>query len=66
MKKINLIAIGLLLIGIVSADAGNVGFCGMMSDYGGFGIGLGWIMNILVIVALVLLIAWLVKQIQKK
>ncbi len=72
MKKINLtILLVLGLISLVSADAGDADGCfgmgGMMS--GTFGMGgmfFGWIFGLLIIVALVLLIIWLVKQIQKK
>ena len=40
------------------------GMGGMMGSYGmGF---FGWIFSTLVVVALILLIAWLIKQIQKK
>lgn len=71
MKKINLIIpILLSLVTTVLADTGD-GYCGMMGGMmsGAFGMGgmfFGWIFGILVLVALVLLIIWLVKQIQKK
>ena len=48
---------------------GTYGYSGMMGMmYGTYGSGLmlfGWLYGILVIVALVLLIVWLVKQVQK-
>jgi uncharacterized membrane protein len=57
-------------IGLVSADAGDYGcpmMGGMYSVYGGVGMGIfGTILWLLVAVALVLLIVWLVKQVQKK
>lgn len=58
------------LISIVSADAGDGFSCfsgGMMSGaYGYGGMAFGWIFGLLIVVALVLLIIWLTKQIQKK
>ena len=61
------------LIGIVNAHTGEdeYGHHDMMSgmmmgSFGGFGVLFGWVFMILIIVALVLLILWLVKQIQKK
>ena len=52
------------------------GFCGMMGNYGSSynynsgwgmmqGFGFGWIFMIIILVALVLLITWLVQQLQK-
>ena len=54
------------------------GFCGMMGNYGSSynnynsgwgmmsgGFGFGWIFMIIILVALVLLIVWLVQQLQK-
>lgn len=53
-----------LVLNFVSADG-----CGMGDMmYGNFGYGgmfFGWLIGLLVIVALVLLIAWLIKQLQK-
>ena len=69
MKSKFLFAIFLLtsLIGLVSADAGDCGMYNMMSGAYGMGFGIfGWIFSLLVLVALVLLIIWLTKQIQKK
>tara|TARA_Y100000034_G_C6563887_1_gene244108 strand:+ start:101 stop:313 length:213 start_codon:yes stop_codon:yes gene_type:complete len=60
----------LTLLGVsnfVLADAGDGLGCGMM--YGSYGIGamtFGWIFSLLVLIILVLLIVWLMKQIQKK
>ncbi|MBS3089003.1 hypothetical protein J4402_04480 [Candidatus Pacearchaeota archaeon] len=60
------------LISLASADIGdgNFGGCGvwggMMGSYG-FGAGIfSWLISVLFIVALILLIFWLIKQIQKK
>lgn len=76
-KKIKLILIAtvfsvLSLVSPVLADAGDesywgCGMGGMMTGvYGGFGMAFGWFISLLVLVALVLLIFWLIKQIQKK
>ena len=65
----------LLSISLVAAHAGEddfshhsgCGMSGMMS--GSFGLGgmfFGWIVGLLFVVILVLLIVWLIKQIQKK
>ena len=70
MKK-QILGIGLLmsLVSLISADpqdAYSCGTWGMMS--GGYGTGgflLGWLFSILVLVALVLLIFWLIKQLNK-
>jgi len=70
-NKINILVIlsfALVFTGLVSADAGDefCGMGGMMSGVYGFGgMFFGWIFGILVLVALVLLIVWLIKQIQK-
>ena len=57
------------VITFVSAQTYNCpmgGYGGMMSGtYGYGGAAFGWIFSILVIVALVLLIVWLIKQIQR-
>ena len=69
MRNIKLL-LGMLFIfslGFVSADGDGCWGSGMMS--GGYGYGgmfFGWLIGLLVIVVLILLIAWLVKQIQKK
>jgi len=72
-KKIYLLLISLIsLLSLASAQAANNycgGFGSMMSGtgvYGYSGMIFGWIFGILVIVALMLLIFWLFKQIQKK
>jgi uncharacterized membrane protein len=59
-----LVAFGIILglIGFISADAGEV--CGMEVGYG-FGI-FSWIFGVLILIALILLIVWLIKQIQNK
>ncbi len=71
MKKINLILgilfVFLLSISFVSAHAGedHSGMMGgMYGVYSGTEIFFGWLFGILVLVALVLLIVWLIKQIQ--
>jgi len=64
----------LSLITLVAADAGDEYGCGMMGGVGGMMTGVygtggmlfGWLFSILVLVVLILLIAWLIKQIQKK
>jgi len=72
MKKISLMplmfAVLISLTNFISADVGDsCGMWGMVSGSYGFGIGLfSWIFGLLVLVALVLLIIWLIKQIQKK
>jgi len=73
MKKTLIILILFSLVALVSAHTGNDefdhchGFCPMMSGAYGFGgIILGWIFGISVIVVFMLLIVWLIKQIQKK
>ena len=79
MKKLSLILIILLsslisLSGIVIAHTGDDDYGhhmmgGFMGTYGmgmwGMGI-FGWIFSLLIIVIFILLIAWLIKQIQKK
>lgn len=69
MKKLLVFPVFLALIQTVLADAGDES-CGMGSMmYGNFGFGpmiFGWVFGLLVLIALVLLIAWLMKQIQKK
>jgi uncharacterized membrane protein len=58
------------LMGFVSADIGDgdLGGCGMWGGMtGGYGLGVGifsWLISTLFIIALVLLVIWLIKQIQ--
>ena len=57
------------LISLASADIGDYecGMFGMM--YGNYGLGMGifvWLFGTLVLVILVLLIIWFIKQIQKR
>ena len=72
MKQIILPLIFASLISFVSADVGDEYGCfsnvgGMMGGYyGAGGFWFGWLFMALIIVALVLLILWLIKQIQKK
>jgi len=72
MKKENFVLMVLLsflgLISVVSADVGEgCNMYGMMAgSYGFGGMFFGWIFGILVVVALILLIFWLIKQVQKK
>ena len=51
--------------GMMGFGTSGYGFGGMMSGFGSMWI-FGWLFMTLVIVALVLLIVWLIKQIQKK
>lgn len=57
-------------LGFVFADTGDCPGCGGMMGgwmFGGMGMGFfGWIISLLVVVALILLIVWLIKQISKK
>ena len=68
MKKIFIVLVLLIsLVSFISADLLDRG-CGygMMSGYG-WGMGIfGWLFGLLVLIALILLIFWLIKQIQKK
>ena len=77
MKKINLILPVLLsLVTTILAHTGeDEGLhhqgCGMMGGmmtgiYGYGGMLFGWLFGLLILVALILLIVWLIKQIQKK
>ena len=73
MKKLSLILpIFLGLAKLVTAHVGEDNFThhemmDWMHGYGGIGMGIfGWIFAVLIIVALILLIMWLIKQIQKK
>ena len=65
-----LVILGAVVLAFLFTGVGFGGYGGMMDMmYGGFGSGMmlfGWLYGILILVALVLLIAWLVKQIQKK
>ena len=60
----------LFLMSFASADALDGFGCGtwnMMSGAYGMGFGIfGWLFSSLILIALVLLIVWLIKQIQKK
>ena len=68
MKKTNLILVSLVvltgLIGFLSAHMGESHGGVMYGSYWGIGMFSGWIFGILVVVALILLIVWLMKQIQ--
>ena len=74
MKDNNNLSIGIIIAVVVFLLLGMFGFGGMMgSGYGmmsGFGFGSMWIFGFLfmtlILVALVLFILWLIKQIQKK
>ncbi len=68
MKKINLLFVSLMgLIGIASAQGYG---CGMMQGFtGSYGIGMMlffWVFGIALLLALILLIVWLVKNMNKK
>ena len=73
-KLLLVLGLALSLVNLVSADFkdNDLGSCwggmgAMMTGNYGFGtIFFSWIFSILVIVALILLIVWLIKQIQKK
>ena len=71
MKTKLLVILGILVISLTTVLADGDGSCwgmgGMMG--GSFGMGgmfFGWAFSLLIVVALVLLIVWLIKQIQKK
>jgi len=69
MKKIILVLLAVMsLIGLVSAQSYNgCNMAGMM--YGSYGSGImlfSWLIGLAILVALVLFIVWLIKQIQKK
>ena len=69
MKNMKLLLGSLFVfsLGFVSADTDGCGMSGMMfGDYGFGGMFFGWIVGLLVIVALVLLVVWLAKQIWRK
>ena len=65
-----LVILGAVVLALLFTGVGFGGYGGMMSMmYGGYGSGMmffGWLYGILILVALVLFIVWLVKQIQKK
>ena len=65
-----LVIIGAVVLALLFTGVGFGGYGGMMSMmYGGYGSGMmlfGWIYGILILVALILLIMWLFKQIQRK
>ena len=66
MKKTILFIASLLALPFVLADAGY-GMGGMMSgSYGNGMMWYGWLNGLLVTIVLILLIAWLWKQVQKK
>lgn len=70
LMKLSVFVLGLVNISLVLADGvdGCFGDFGGMMD-GGYGfslMGFGWLISLLVVVALVLLIVWLIKLIQKK
>ncbi len=64
------IILGAIVLALLFTGVGFGGYGGMMGMmYGGYGSGMmlfGWLYGILILVALVLLIVWLVQQIQKK
>ena len=64
------IVIAVAVLFFVFGGFGYGGYGGMMGMmYGNYGSGMmffGWLYGILILVALVLFIAWLVKQIQKR
>jgi len=70
LMSLSVFVLGLINISLVLADEadgcfGDVG--GMMSGSYGMGtMGFGWLISLLVVIALVLLIIWLIKQVQKK
>jgi len=70
MKKIifGILASFVALIGLVSAQSYNgCNMAGMM--YGSYGSGImlfSWLIGLAILVALVLFIVWLIKQVQKK
>ena len=68
-ETILLIILGIVILALLLTGLGFGGYGGMMSMmYGTYGSGMmafGWIYGILILAALVLFIAWLVKQLQK-
>ena len=66
---LSVLLVSLLSLSFVVAHTGedDFGHHSMMGGmYGGTGMFFGWIFGILVLLALILLIVWLIKQIQKK
>ena len=66
--KDNSISIVLIVLLAFIVLSGIFGFGGMMGGYsmmGGYGWSFGWIFMTLILIALVLFIIWLIKQIQK-
>ncbi len=68
---IGMLGMILVLTGFVSADIGDGSGCFggmggmMMGSYGYGGMFFGWAFGLLTLVALILFIVWLIKQIQK-
>lgn len=64
------IILGAVVLALLFTGFGFGGYGGMMGMmYGYYGSGMmffGWLYGVLILVALVLLIVWLVKQIQKR
>ena len=68
-KLMGIFVLGIFsLVSLVSSHTGDdeIGHHSMMGSYGTSGMLFGWLFMLLVIVALVLLVIWLIKQIQKK
>ena len=66
MKNENIILIIVLAVLALFIFSGFGGYGGMMGgNYGGGMMFFGWIYGILILIALVLFIVWLAKQIQK-
>ncbi|MEK6840640.1 MAG: hypothetical protein AABX79_01675 [Nanoarchaeota archaeon] len=65
-----LVILGAVVMAFLFTGVGFGGYGGMMSMmYGSYGGGMmffGWIYGILIFVALILLVVWLFKQVQKK
>ncbi|MEK6852315.1 MAG: hypothetical protein AABX59_00395 [Nanoarchaeota archaeon] len=60
--------VALLVLFVVPWGGSWGGVCGMMGNYGTWGMmgyGFGWIFMIVILIAAVLLIIWLVQQIQR-
>ena len=70
LMSLSMFVLGLINMSLVSADESGSCFGGvgnMMSGNWGYSMmGFGWLTSVLVVVALVLLIVWLIKQINKK
>jgi uncharacterized membrane protein len=67
MKKINLmLSLFVVLISLINFTSAHVGEDeGLHHEICGMGIFFGWIFMILIFIALILLIIWLIKQIQR-